>query len=222
MRRFLASLAVLAAFTPVAAPPALADGKVELYLLRMAPSDGDSRQFSRPGWGLGMQGIAPMPGTATLLGLVAGVEVVNLLTSSTTFEDEYSSLSVVQETSQNYGRCFLGTRLGSQGTGSLRPYAGVNVAAVWYWITTDAVVPDDSGRQDEIRQHLGNRNEVAFGWDANAGLDVNFHDRWSVEFGARWLHSYGVPQQLGAGAVTIEPGYLQFKLGLGVGTRPVD
>jgi len=55
------------------------------------------------------------------------------------------------------------------------------------------VVPDDRDRENEIRQNLRDENEFAFGWDANAGVDVNFCDRWSVEAGVRWLHQYGLP-----------------------------
>lgn len=204
------------------AAPALAGGKLEVYGLRMVPTDVDSRQYSRPGWGAGVQGVAPLPGTATLLAGVAGVEIVNLLATSTVFQDELTGLRVEQQTTQNYGRLFLGTQLGSHGSGMLRPYGGVNVALVWYGISTDVVVPDDYDRQNEIRQNLGSRDELAFGWDANAGVDVNFRDRWGIDVGVRWLHAYGVPQQLGAGAVTIEPGYLQVKVGAVFGSRMID
>jgi opacity protein-like surface antigen len=222
MRRTLLPLIVLVVLSSqvtLHVPPALAGGKAELYLLRMVPTDVDSRQYSRPGWGAGLQAVVPMPGTATLLAAVGGLEVVNLLSSTKHFQDPLTGLRVDQETSQNYGRLFVGARFGSHSGGTLRPYGGLNIAGVWYGISTDAVVPDDSNRENEIRQNLGSRNEVAFGWDANAGLDVNFRDRWSIDIGARWLHSYGVPQQLGAGAVTVEPGYVQYKLGLGVGAR---
>ena len=218
MRTTLAGALALLVF----AAPALAGGKIEVYGLRMVPTDVDSRQYSRPGWGAGAQGVAPIPGTATLLAGVAGVEIVNLLATSTEFQDELTGLRVEQQTTQNYGRVFLGTQLGSHGSGMLRPYSGVNVALVWYGISTDVVVPDDYGRQNEIRQNLGRRDEVAFGWDANAGVDVNFRDRWGIDVGVRWLHSYGVPQQLGAGAVTIEPGYVQVKVGAVFGVRSID
>lgn len=213
---------VLALSLLALAGPALAGAKLEVYGLRMVPTDVDSRQYSRPGWGGGVQGVVPMPGTATLLAGVIGVEVVNLLASTTEFRDPLTGLRVEQQTSQNYGRLFLGTQLGAHGSGMLRPYGGVNVALVWYGIGTDVVVPDDYDRQNEIRQSLRRRDEVAFGWDANAGVDVNFGDRWGIDVGARWLHAYGVPQQLGAGAVTIQPGYAQIKVGVVIGSRTLE
>lgn len=221
MRRIPTGLFVFALLA-LAAPTARADGKVELYGIHMIPSDADARDYSRPGWGAGLQAVVPLPGTANLFAGVVGLEVVNLLSHTKRFEDPLTGLRVEQQTSQNYGRFFLGGRVGAHGSGALRPYAGLSIAGIWYGISTDVVVPDDYNRQSEIRQSLRDQNEFAFGWDANAGVDVNFRDRWSLDFGARWLHAYGVPQQLGDGAVTIQPGYLQFKLGLGIGTRMIQ
>ena len=204
------------------AGPARAGAKIELYGLRMVPTDVDSRQYSRPGWGGGVQGVAPIPGSATMLAGVVGVEVVNLLSTTKVFQDPLTALRVEQQTSQNYGRLFVGAQMGAHGSGLLRPYGGVNVAAVWYGIGTDVVVPDDYDRENEIRQNLRRRDEVAFGWDANAGVDLNFGDRWGIDVGARWLHTYGVPQQLGDGAVTIEPGYVQLKVGVVIGARSLQ
>ena len=39
--------------------------------------------------------------------------------------------------------------------------------------------------------------------------------RWFVEGGTRFAKSFNVPQQLGGGAVTIHPGYVQIYVGLG-------
>jgi opacity protein-like surface antigen len=219
MRRIPTMLLALLALTLAFPIPAHADGKLGIYGIHMLPSDSDAHDYSRPGWGGGVEFVGPFPGTAKLLAGVVGIEVVNLLSSTKTFQDPLTGLRVEQQTSQNYGRLFVGGQLGSHSSGLLRPYAGLNVAGVWYGIGTDVVVPDDINRENEIRQHLGSRDEFAFGWDANAGVDFNFQDRWSIDAGARWLHAYGVPQQLGDGAVTVQPGYVQFRLGFGIGAR---
>ncbi len=219
MRSTKAALLGAALFAAAAATPASAGEKIEIYGLRMVPANVDARQYSRPGWGLGVQGVLPLPGTANLIAGVGGVEVVNLLSRTKKFQDPLTGLRVEQQTSQNYGRLFVGGQMGSHSSGALRPYAGLNVALVWYGINTDVVVPDDYDREREIRQSLGSRNEVAFGWDANAGVDVNFRDRWGIDIGVRWLHAYGVPQQLGDGAVSVEPGYVQAKVGVVLGSR---
>jgi len=49
-------------------------------------------------------------------------------------------------------------------------------------------------------------------------LRMNF-GRWGVDGGVRYLKQYGVPQQLGAGAVTIQPAYLQYRLGVSIAIR---
>jgi opacity protein-like surface antigen len=201
----------------VAVPASAGTGKIELYGIRMEPSDRDAQNYSRPGWGAGLQVVAPLPNTEGLLAFVGGLEAVNLLSKTIEFRDALTGLRVEQQTSQNYGRFFVGGQFGSHSSGALRPYVGANVALVMYGIGTDVVVPDDRNRENEIRQNLRSRTEAAFGWDVNAGLDVNFRDRWNLSGGVRWLHSYGLPEQLGADAVSIEPAYVQFTVGAGVG-----
>ena len=43
--------------------------------------------------------------------------------------------------------------------------------------------------------------------------------RWGIDGGVRFLQQYGVPQQLGFGAVTIQPSYFQYRLGVSVPIR---
>lgn len=62
-------------------------------------------------------------------------------------------------------------------------------------------------------QVLSDHNEAAFGWSAGTGLNLNF-GRWGLDGGVRFLKQYGVPQQLGDGAVTVQPAYLQYRVGV--------
>lgn len=215
MRR--APLLLLACFASLAlasAVPAHA-AKVEGYFLKMDPYSDVSRQYGRPGYGGGLELVGELPGTAKLFAGVGGLEIVNMLSTTTEFRDVTTGLRVQQQTTQNYGRLYLGGQFGSHSSGFLRPYVGANVAMVWYGINTDVVVPDSYDRENEIRQNLRDENELAFGWDANAGVDFNVRDKWSIDVGVRYLHSYDVPQQLGAGSVRIEPDYFQLKIGVG-------
>lgn len=199
------------------AVPAHAQSKVEGYFVKMDPHGTVARQYGRPGYGGGLEVVGALPGTAHLIAAVGGLEVVNLLSNTTKFQDALTGLRVEQQTSQNYGRFYLGGQLGSHSSGFLRPYVGTNVALVWYGISTDVVVPNSSDREHEIRQNLRDENRVVFGWDGNAGVDLNFRDKWSVDVGVRYLHTYNLPQQLGAGSVRIEPDYFQFRVGLAAG-----
>ncbi|MCC6649766.1 MAG: outer membrane beta-barrel protein [Candidatus Eisenbacteria bacterium] len=221
MRRLTAAMLVMAALS-VAAAPANAQGKVQGFFIKMDPYGSVSKQYSRPGYGGGLEVVGALPGTAKLVAAVGGLEVVNLLSTKTTFQDAVTLLRVEQQTSQNYGRLYVGGQMGSHSSGFLRPYVGANVALVWYGISTDVVIPDDRNRENEIRQHLRDENEVAFGWDANAGVDLNFNDKWSVDVGVRYLHSYGLPQQLGEGSLSIAPEYFQFRVGVGMNLRNLD
>ena len=79
---------------------------------------------------------------------------------------------------------------------------------------THSLVPDDYNRPQEIRQSLRYENNAAFGYDVNVGLDLNFFGKLSTDGGVRFIKSFNVPQQLGPGAVSINPGYFQIWLGL--------
>jgi hypothetical protein len=200
----------------MAAPPSEADGKLSLYGIRMMPSGKDAEDFSRPGWGGGVQVVFPVPQLADLFAGVGGLEYVNLLNATTVIYDSETLLRVEQQTDQYYARLYLGSEFGPHGRGFLRPHVGVDLAASFYGISTDVVVPDDSGRQQEIRQDLRDEDRVAMGYDVNAGVDLNFRNRVSVDAGVKFLKSFNVPQQLGSGSVPISPGYFQIYLGVGI------
>ena len=134
------------------------------------------------------------------------------------FSDRTTGLRVEQHTDQVYGRLFVGGELGPHGNGFLEPYANAAIALVFYGISTNVVIPDDFNRQNSINQVLRDENEAAFGWSAGTGVNLNF-GRWGVDGGARFLKQYGVPQQLGDGAVTIQPSYVQYRLGVSFAIR---
>ncbi len=193
-----------------------ADGKVGLYGIRMVPTGQDAEEFSRASWGGGIDCVVPAPFLGNLVAANLGIEFVSMLTEKTTTYDQQTLLRVEQQTSQEYGRFYLGPEFGPHGPGFFRPHAGANLAVVFYGISTDVVVPDDYNRQQEIRQNLRDENRVAMGYDLNAGADFNFWNKMSFDTGVRFLKSFNVPQQLGAGSVTISPGYFQVYAGLGV------
>jgi opacity protein-like surface antigen len=197
-------------------PAAAIEGKLGFSLLRMEPSGQDAKEFSDPGWGGGLHVVLPMPAASNLLAGVIGVEFVNLLGETTTLYDSQTLLRVEQQTDQYYGRLYLGPEFGPHGNGTFRPHVGANVALVFYGISTDVVVPDDYNREQEIRQNLRDENRAAFGYDVNLGVDINPWNNVSIDVGARFLKSFNVPQQLGAGSVTISPGYVQGYLGVGI------
>jgi opacity protein-like surface antigen len=196
--------------------------KLVFYGLRMDPAGIDASNFSRKGFGGGIEAVLPLPHTYRLVAATVGLEAVNLLSQTHKFRDPGTGLKMEQHTTQNYVRLFAGGQLGSHSSGLLRPYAGANVAAVWYGIGSEIVIPDDYDHEKDIHQQLSSDGHVVFGWDGSAGLDFNFVDRWGIDLGVRYLHSYAVPQQLGHGAVTIAPGYLQYRVGISIGRRTLE
>jgi hypothetical protein len=206
-------LAVALLSVAFASPGLAATPRASVYVLRMDPSDVNARDFAKPGWGGGAEISWPLPSTAGLVSAVGGIEVTSLLSRVKKFQDRLTGLRVEQHTDQMYGRLFAGGRLGPHGNGFLEPYADLAVAFVFYGISTTVVVPDDIDRQNSINQVLSDQNEAAFGWSSGAGLNLNF-GRWGIDGGVRYAKQYGVPQQLGDGAVTIQPSYLQYRLGV--------
>lgn len=213
-RQIVFALASIVALTPW---PAFAGGKLALYATRMEPNGSDAKKFSSTSWGGGIAAVVPLSSTHDLLAITGGAEGVHMLGQTTEFIDTQTGLRVEQQTSQDYGRLFLGGRFGVHGIGFIRPHVGANLAFVIYGIGTDVVIPDDSDRENEIRQNLKSETRTAFGYDFNAGVDFNITNAIPVEIGARYLKSFDVPQQLGDGSVKISPEYLQIYFGIGIG-----
>jgi len=196
----------------VAVPALAAKPRAGLYVIRLDPSDREARDFAKPGWGGGVDVSWPLSGTQGLVSGIAGLEVVSLLSKVKKFQDGTTGLRVEQHTDQVYGRLFVGGELGPHGNGFVEPYANLAIGGICYSIGTEIVVPDYSDRDNDIHQPGDSQTEWAFGWSAGTGLHLNM-GRGGLDGGVRFLKQYGVPQQLGQGAVTIQPSYLQYRLG---------
>ena len=188
---------------------------LSFYGVHMDPSGQDAQRFSYASYGAGVHTSASFPQLDNVLAMGLGVEVVNMLSEKHEFQDPQTGLRVEQQTSQDYIRVFLGPEIGPHGSGFFRPHLGIHIALIHYGISTDIVVPDDINRENEIRQNLSSQSHTVFGYDLDASADLNF-GKWFVEGGSRFAKGFNVPQQLGAGAVTVHPGYIQFYVGLGV------
>ena len=220
MRAYPGQAALLLAVTVlVGAVPAIAGTpRATLYGIRLDPADASARDFARPGYGGGIDVSWPLDGTQGMLAVIGGGELSSLLSKVKVFYVDPGPLRIEQHTDQTYGRLFLGGELGPHGNGFLEPYANVAVGLVVYDISTTVVIPDDVNRQNSINQNLSSQTETAFGWAAGTGLNLNF-GKWGVDGGVRFLKQYGVPQQLGEGAVTIQPSYMEYRLGLSLAIR---
>jgi hypothetical protein len=214
LTRALATLALVAfAYPALAATP-----RFTIYGLAMDPTDQAARDFSDPGWGGGLDVSWPVTGTEGMLSGIAGIELASLYSSVKKFQDQTTGLRIEQHTDQVYSRLFIGGELGPHGNGTIQPYGNLAVALVIYGISTEVVIPDDENIENSINQHLSDHTEAAFGWSAGGGVNLNF-GKWGIDGGVRFLKQYGVPQQLGAGAVTIEPSYFQYRVGLSIPIR---
>ena len=216
MRRscFIPVLALLL----VAAPTFAALPRFDLYGIAMLPSDDQARRFTESSAGAGLDFSIPLHGTEGFVSALFGFEWVNLNYQTVEFRDPTTGLRVEQRTDQSYMRLFLGGEMGPHGNGFLQPHANLSVALVHYYINTNVVIPNDSDPSNPLVQDLTEQHEWAFGWSGGVGLNLNF-GRWGIDGGVGFLKQYGVPQQLGTGAVTVHPAYLQMRLGLSIPIR---
>lgn len=194
-----------------------AGGKGGLYFIYMVPDGEDAENYSDPGFGLGFHIVLPAPQLANILAGTVGLEFINLRSSSIDLHDPYTGLLVQQNTDQNYFRLYLGAQVGGHGNGFLRPHAGMNLAFIYYNISTQLVIPDSYG-ENEIVQNQDSEGHEVFGYDFTLGLDLNFSNKFMLDGGVRYLKTFSVPQQLGEeGSVKIHPQYFQIYMGIGLG-----
>lgn len=212
------TLLALAFLALSVAPAHAALPRYTIYGSVLSPQDRAARDYARPGYGLGIDLSWPVQGTEGLLSGIVGIEGSNLLAQQVDLRDRLTGLRVEQHTDQSYGRLFVGGELGPHGNGTIQPYGNLALAIIMYGISTTVVVPDDFDRERDINQVLRSRTEFAFGWSAGTGVNLNF-GRWGLDGGVRFLKQYGVPQQLGDGAVTVQPAYLQWRLGVSIPMR---
>ena len=194
----------------------VASGNIGAYGIYMVPRGVDAEDYSRPSFGFGMQYVAPMPKIRYFLFGVAGFEIIHFHSETVKFRDSVTGLRVEQQTSQNYFRFYLGPRIQGDKIGFIKPYVGVHISFVLYGISTDVVIPDDSDRENEIRQNLSNKSKSVFGADITVGMKFQIDKIFLVDGGVRYLSSFSLPQQLGDGSVTVHPKYFQIYVGIGL------
>jgi hypothetical protein len=207
---------ILIVIISVGLSEAIAGGKVGIYGIYMVPRGEDAENFSEPGLGFGLHIVVPVPQLANILAGTAGFEFINLLNKTIELRDRNTGLLVEQKTNQGYFRLFIGAQVGGHGNAFFRPHAGMNIALVVYNISTDLVVAD-SWTGEEIRQNVSDESHTVAGYDITLGIDLNFSNKFAIDGGVRYVKSFSVPQQLGAGSVKIHPQYFQVYLGIGLG-----
>lgn len=192
------------------------NSRIGAHAIYLEPNGDDAEDYSGSAWGGNIEVILVPEQVWDAAAFSIGGEMARLDAQTLVFIDRVTLLRTEQQTNQDYFRVFVGGRVGHQGHGFLRPYGGVNLALNIFRIDTDVVIPDDSIRENEIRQDLESQTETAFGFDAVAGIELNFNDNWYIDVGGKFIKTFNVPQQLGEDAVEIHPQYLEIYIGAGV------
>jgi opacity protein-like surface antigen len=215
--RYLVFALLFVAVLSVSASSASAvKGRFGLHVIRLEPEGDDAERFSDESWGGNIEFVVVPPGVGDFFALNLGFEAVVMDAHTIVFRNRVTGLRTEQQTNQNYMRLFAGGRVGHQGHGFLRPYAGLNLALNIFTLDTDVVIPDDTDPENEIRQELESETELAAGFDVALGLELNFSNKWYLDLGAKYIKAFNVPQQLGDDAETIYPQYFEFYAGAGL------
>lgn len=213
MKTLFRYLVMICAAALLIAPSTYAGGKVGIYGLRQVPDGADAKDYSRAGWGGGINLVAPLPQVNNMFAFVGGFEITNLVNKTITFYDPYLGDDIEQQTDQNIFRFYFGGQVGGHGNGFIRPHVGINLSLSIYNIQTDNVVSDGD---TEIRKDVYDDTEIAMGSDITLGCDLNFSNGIALDGGVRYLKAFSVPQQLGGQSEKIHPQYFQVYLGVGV------
>ncbi len=197
-----------------ALPRWLTDFRVGAYVLRIRPNGDDAENFSKPSWGGGLDFILVPSAFKKMAALQFGFEGVVFMSQQTTLIDPDTQIRTELSTSQDLVRLYMGLRLGHQGHGTLRPYVAANVAVNWYSIHSTLTIPDDFDPEDSITQDLGGNDDVGFGLDLLAGLEINIRNVFFIDFNIGYMKNYYVEQQIAENAVEISPEYFIARLGI--------
>lgn len=206
---------LVALLSIVPAPQARAEGKLDAFAVRMVPAVPDARTGNRESWGLAMEAVAPVSGTRGLLAEVVGAEVVNLAVEDSWGISGASPFTYGQETTRDYGRLYFGVQLGPHAGGTIRPYVGLNVAAVWYGAASSGVTFDDNGQVAPGSEVTWSENHYGLGWDANLGFDIQVRNRWNLDFSLRRMRDGASASPSIPGAGPSHPPYFQYRFGIG-------
>jgi hypothetical protein len=199
---------VAAVFFGVVSLWAQTQGRVGMNLLYMIPYGSAATDYSNPGVGIGLMAVVPIEPVDQIFAVVGGAEIVSLHMQSKYFQDYAGEYE--QRTTQNYSRFLIGFQIGGYNQEFIRPHGGLNLAIVHYNISTDIIDPDNN--HETIAAH----GKTIVGCDMTFGLNLNFHNVWDLDFGVRYVKSFGLVQQLGEGSVTVHPEYFQAYIGAGM------
>jgi hypothetical protein len=212
----LALASVVVAFIAAPARADMSNSRIGLHVIRLEPEGSDAEDFSEAAWGGNVEAVIVPPGVWDAFAFQVGFEGAELDSKTIHFINRTTGLRTEQQTTQTFLRLFAGGRIGHQGHGTFRPYAGANIALNIFTINTDVVIPNDADPDNEIRQDLDENTETAFGFDVVLGTEFNFSDAWYIDIGGKYIKTFNVPQQLGEEAKKIHPQYIEIYAGAGV------
>jgi len=190
------------------ASSARADVTWKTTLDYMVPENEEARLISNGNWGLSGEIEFHIQGIPDYISWAAGLDWVDMLTEESLVWVP-PGVWITRQTDQVYYRFWFGPRLRSHNKGFLRPYAGANIAIIYYSYETWFL--DFSGQS---RILIASDGEFALGYGIDGGIEIRTASTWSLDLGAKLLRTFGEPRQLSFDSVTVQPSYLMYYLGV--------
>jgi hypothetical protein len=188
--------------------PAMADITWKATGTYMYPFNEEARKASEANWGLSAEMEFHLEGVPPAISWAGGLDWVDMLGERATYFDSYGD-PIVHELDQNYLRIWFGPRLRSHLDVPVRPYVGINASLIYYnYSSSYFTFPGDE------RVFIDTDWDLALGYGADAGLEIRTAPDWSIDFGVKFLGTFGEPRQLSFDSVTIHPSYLLYYFGV--------
>ena len=205
MNRLIATLSLAMLLLP--AIPAEADISHKFGLTYTEPFNTDASESSKGNWGASLEMEFHLEGISDSISWGAGLDWVDMLGKTTYFQDA-GGTPWIQELDQNYYRIWFGPRLRSHADTLFKPYAGAQIALIYYDYYTNYNRPGDEPTAVE------SDDQLIWGYGLHGGLEFRVSPSWSLDLGLKYLQTFGEPKQLRFESVTVHPSYLQYQLGV--------
>ncbi len=215
------SLSILSIAFIIAMPGGtiLAQAKYSLNVARLFPQYPQNNYSDKPTWGGGMAVIVPLSQTGISPAVDIGMEYFNCYSVNETVSDPYYGSADIP-TSQGVYRIYTGGRLSINGAGNFHIFMGGNFALAITRIHTAYVIPMTiTGEGPPIpaeMENLYSKTKSSFGYDLNAGCELQLAETFIFEAGMRYIRLFQAPIQLDdIRAVPIAAHYSQIYLSVG-------
>jgi hypothetical protein len=208
----LSGIALL--LTTIATDAGAIVGRFGAHVVRLEPN-GAIEDFSDVDWGGGLECVLAIPHLHELVAVGVALEIVPFSKETLVFEPGPFEFTRELSTSQDFFRFSLGPRLGPHGHGFFQPWVGLHGGLVVHSVNTTLSIDFDDP-SDDLSQTKRRETDTGVGYDVAAGVNLNFRNRFGVQGGVKYLHSFGLDEPIGEDRLKVDPEYFEAFAGISI------